>query len=154
MIIYNNHFRLLASSHNFSRPVMRFMATACNHTQLFHTSALRKRIGASPPAACRLSFPPPRPSGFSSFQTLSFDPQPRNEQRGPRSITVESPGASFLSPVLAPLSLSYTLRLLSYPLVHTQTCAGRMHMLEHTRHARPFYSPRSVPPPARPPLSS
>lgn len=143
VIIYNKYFQIPASPRDFSRSIIvRFVATAHMRMQLFYTSAcrlaLRKRSKASPPAACRLFFLSPRPPGFSNFQTLSFDPQPHNEQRGSRSITAENPGASFLSSVLAPLSLSlsYTLRLLSYPLVHTQTCAERVHMLGHNGAAR------------------
>lgn len=161
VIIYNKHFRIPASPRNFSRSIIvRFVATAHMRMQLFHTSAcrlaLRKRSEASPPAACRLFCLSPRPPGFSNFQTLSFDPQPHNEQRGPRSITAENPGASFLSPVLAPLSLS-----LLYPppfvlpsRTHTNVRGTRAHARTQRRGARPFYSPRSVPPPARPALSS
>lgn len=143
--LYTNRFQILASIwprflaidyHAFQRGTQSYATIR----YLCASPALRKRSEASPSAACRLFFLS-LSSLCPAFPTFRPSLSTRSEQRGPRSITAENPGgASFLSPVLTPLSLSlsYTLHLLSYPLVHIQTCAERVHMLGHTQRRAAF----------------
>lgn len=92
----------------------RLIATARNCTQLFRTFACRLPSGR----AARLLRPPPvafssslllvRPA-FPAFRPSRSTRSHAANNEAPRSITAENPGASFLSSVLAPFSLSLSL---------------------------------------------
>lgn len=107
--------------------------------------------------------PPPVAFSFSlfahpAFPALRASPlnldQATNE--GPRSITAKNPGASPFSRSFSRLSLSlfpipfvfYSTLVYMHIHIYTRACATRTHI------QRPFYSPRFVPPPQHPPLSS
>lgn len=102
---YSNRFWVLASPYNLSQLIIEYFITRARIARNYFVSSL---------AACRLSFLPSRPSGFSSSQTLSLESRPYNE-RGPRSITAKNPAATFLSLVFIRLSLSPFFFLLHPP---------------------------------------
>lgn len=158
MIIYNNYFRIRYwQVPVIFRDQLSCVSTARNRTQLYLcvSSALRKRSEASPPAVCHLFF---LSLPVRLFQLSDPLLQPAANEAHVRSPLRTRAAHPFSRPFLhLSLSLFHSLTpsafcpTLSYTHKRVQnacTCSDTLNDL------RPFYSPRSVPPPARPPLSS
>lgn len=142
VIIYNKHFRIPASPRNFSR-ILNYRTFRRNSTHAYATipylcvppcppeekrSFSARRLSPFLPLSLlvRPAFPTFRPS----LSTRSHTTNNEAHVRSPPRTRAHPFSCPFLRPSLS-LCLSYTLRLLSYPLVHTQTCAERVHMLGH-----------------------
>lgn len=155
MIIYNNFWQIPA----ISRDQLSYVSTARNRTQLFYTSACRLPSGREakllrPPPVAFSSSPSPSVRLFQLSDPL-FQPAANNEAH------VRSP---LRTRAAHPFSRPFLRLSLFHSLTPSVFCPTLSHTHKRVRNActcsdtlndvRPFYSPRSVPPPARPPLSS